>query len=414
MYLCKIILTLNLLQIYLIKAKESNEKMRQLEENKILSSDMEFFMGKYYFFTRYSNNILFCAVDIEDEITHQTEALFSLPSTTKPYKTNVTLMIDNKKELTGNEYKEQFSLVYHQKDEILNNFSLVLFDKPNNVEGAISVYAFAHKISNLDYSILHQFYFQNFIQILIVGLEINKTGTGKIYFGGIPDNITSTYTHYLSIPLSNKKSPFWEINIEYIFIEPISYIYTNNYMQTSYPARLSTKGYMTYVPQLVMDYIKEEVFAENLANNTCFNGVDGIYCLCNQTQYLKNFTLIINSKGLLINTNKAFMSVDEICFFEITSNKKNELEWIIGTKILSKFFVAFDYENDNVMLRSIEENFLDIDLDIIFPMKRILKWGAITIIVIVGGILGRMAYVVFQKKRKARLNQFIEENYEKL
>lgn len=413
MFLCKIILTLNLLQIYLIEGKESNVKKRELEENKIISSDMEFFMGKYFFFTRYMNAILFCAVDLEDEITHQDKNLFILPSSTKPYKTNVTLKIDNKKELTGNEYKEQFSLIYHE-DITLNNFSLVLFEKQSNIEGAISVYAFAHKITNLDYSILHQFYLQKHIQKLIVGLEINKTETSKIYFGGIPDNITSTYTHYLSIPISNKNSPFWEINIEYIFIEPISYIYTNEYMQTLYPAHLSTKGYMTYVPQLVMDYIKESIFSENIANHTCFESIDGISCYCNQTQYLKNFTLIINSKGLLINTSKMFMHVDKICYFEIASNKHNELEWIIGTKILSKFFVAFDYENDKVILRSVEENFIDIDLDIIFPMKRIIKWGVITIIIIVGGIFGRMAYIVFQKKRKARLNQFIEEMYEKL
>ena len=384
-------------------------------ESKTVSTESAMFLGKYYFFSKFNNDVIFCAVDLEDQVSHHTRHLYTISPThiPTPCKDNVTVLVDNKVQLQGIEYKAQLSFINAAQDTI-DDFHIVITDSEEPIVGSTSVYSFAHKIKNEDYSIIDLLYKQNKIESKKFTLEIINNPKGNIYFGDIPNDVLGNYTHMMNVPLSDKSSAYWEINIEYIFIDPISYVYTNVYMKTQYIAKLSAKEYQSYVPVSVMDFIKQEIFSEYFENKTCTEGYDGVKCKCDNISALRNFSLIINDRIVNITTNRLFVDIDKICFFELAENKESPLEWVLNSKILDKFMLTFDYESDSVTFYSRYENFIAIDLDTLFPTKRIVKMSLIIILLILTLIFGRMLYVICKKRRKNHINQFIEEFYIKL
>ena len=241
-------------------------------ESKTVSTESAMFLGKYYFFSKFNNDVIFCAVDLEDQVSHHARHLYTISAThiPTPCKDNVTVLVDNKVQLQGIEYKAQLSFINVAQDTI-DDFHIVITESEEPIVGSTSVYSFAHKIKNEDYSILDLLYKQNKIESKKFTLEIINNPKGNIYFGDIPNDVLSNYTHMMNVPLSDKSSAYWEINIEYIFIDPISYVYTNVYMKTQYRAKLSAKEYQSYVPVSVMDFIKQEIFSEYLNSKKHFS-----------------------------------------------------------------------------------------------------------------------------------------------
>ena len=101
-----------------------------------------------------------------------------------------------------------------------------------------------------------------------------------------------------------------------------------------------------------MDFIKQEIFSEYFENKTCTEGYDGVKCKCDNISALRNFSLIINDRIVNITTNRLFVDIDKICFFELAENKESPLEWVLNSKILDKFMLTFDYESDSVTFYS--------------------------------------------------------------
>lgn len=382
---------------------------------KTISTESAMFLGKYYFFAKFNNDVIFCAVDLEDPVSHHTRNLYAISAThiPTPYKDNVTVLVDNKVQLKGIEYTAQLSFINSNQDSV-DDFHIVITDSDEPIVGSTSVYSFAHKIKHKEYSIVDLLYTQHKIESKKFTLEMTNNPKGHIFFGDIPTDVLSNYTHMMKVPLSDKSSPYWQIDIEYIFIDAISYVYTNVYMKTQYKAKLSAKEYTTYVPVSVMDFIKEEIFSDYFSNKSCTEGYDGVKCKCEVISSLRNFSLIINERIVNITTNRLFVDIDKICYFELAENKENPLEWVLNSKLLDKFMLTFDYESESVTFYSRYENFISIDLDTLFPTKRIVKMSLIIIVVILTLIFGRMFYVICKKRRKNHINQFIEEFYIKL
>lgn len=384
-------------------------------QTKTVSTEAAIFLGKYYFFAKFNNDVIFCAVDLEDQVSHHTKNLYSISAThiPSPYKSNVPVLIDNKIELKGTEYKAPFTFINKNQDSI-DDFHIIITESDEPIVGSTSVYSFAHKINNKNYSIVDLLYDQNKIEKKKFTLEMNQNPKCNIHFGDVPDDVLSNYTYMMKVPLSDKSSPLWEIKIEYVFIDTISYVYTNTYMMTQYKAKLSAKEYQTYVPTSVIEFIKEEIFTDYFSNKTCNEGYDGIKCKCEYISYLRNFSLIISDKIVNITTSRLFVDIDKLCYFELVENKENSLEWVLNSKLLDKFMLTFDYDSHSVTFYSKDENFIDIDLDTLFPTKRIVKLSLIIVLTILSLIFGRMFYVICKKKRKNHINQFIEEFYIKL
>ena len=300
------------------------------------------------------------------------------------------------------------------EEDSIDDFHIIITESDEPIVGSTSVYSFAHKINNKNYSIVDLLYDQNKIEKKKFTLEMNQNPKCNIHFGDVPDDVLSNYTYMMKVPLSDKSSPLWEIKIEYVFIDTISYVYTNTYMMTQYKAKLSAKEYQTYVPTSVIEFIKEEIFTDYFSNKTCNEGYDGIKCKCEYISYLRNFSLIISDKIVNITTSRLFVDIDKLCYFELVENKENSLEWVLNSKLLDKFMLTFDYDSHSVTFYSKDENFIDIDLDTLFPTKRIVKLSLIIVLTILSLIFGRMFYVICKKKRKNHINQFIEEFYIKL
>ena len=90
-------------------------------QTKTVSTEAAIFLGKYYFFAKFNNDVIFCAVDLEDQVSHHTKNLYSISAThiPSPYKSNIPVLIDNKIELkqvrsNGRNYKAKKYLKSHQ------------------------------------------------------------------------------------------------------------------------------------------------------------------------------------------------------------------------------------------------------------------------------------------------------------
>lgn len=394
------------------------------EEDKIVEAPFKEFLGSFYTFLYYDDRkILLLCIDTLSEYTKESYSYIgdNFNTTYEPKKKDIQISV-NSIDIIYPLVADEYTLSTHLDDcPTYLNLSYAVYQSENyTFKGPVSTLAFAHKISEEQYSITHTLFKKGDIskpRFSFVFKENQKEKfAGFIYFGGIPSNVLSRFNSSLKIPLPSKNTFFWEISIPYIFIGEISYVYNNVYVENKKRVIISTSEENILVPSSMMDVISKEVFSDLINTGKCkqnnFNEKE-ISCYCTDIpSTLKeiHFFEEKSSKVITIQPADLFSEMNDICHFLVQANLRTD-DYILGTSFLDKFASEFSYDEHSVTLYDEKKNFADIDLSLIFPYKKIMKWGMYIILVVFVLIVAKCAYSYFSLRKKRRLNRTIEKVY---
>ena len=391
--------------------------------DKIISIPSQLFLGSYYMFIQYGNHnqLVLLVINTESAYTTQSRSLYTesqskyLTSTSK----NVSFHLFNSNvTLYGDEYKDQCSFGEHY-NITLPQFNMLLISELKNFYHQVSNLAFAHKIPNEHHSIVYLLKKEGLITKRTFAIQQTKPESAMLYIGGTPSQVKESYQSYsLLTKVSDIHSTYWTIPISYIFIGEISYIYNNTYMRNYNEAYISS-SYNTFVPFIIMDFIIEEVFNEYIDRGDCMLNkyTKEVDCFYNKVNFVNNISFVIGDKALNVDVGKMFQCFNTTkCEFTIKAHSENTI--VIGLNIQMLYLVEYDYDQHSVEFSTKDENgIIDVDINILFPFKRIAKWGLILSGVLFGLFIIK-ALSVSLKKRKIRrfekFERFVEDFYKKV
>lgn len=391
--------------------------------DKIISIPSELFLGSYYMYIQYGNRnqLVLLVINTESSYTTQSRSLYS--ESQSKYLTSISKnvsfhLFNSNVTLYGDEYKDQCLFGEHY-NITLPQFNMHLISELKNFYHQVSNLAFAHKIPNEHHSIVYLLKKEGLINKRTFALQQTKPESAMLYIGGTPPQVKESYQSYsLLTKVSDIHSIYWTIPISYIFIGEISYIYNNTYMRNYNEAYISS-SYNTFVPHTIMDFIIEEVFNEYIDRGECMVNkyTKEVDCFYNKVNFVNNISFVIGDKALNVDVGKMFQCFNTTkCEFTIKAHSENKI--IIGLNIQMLYLVEYDYDQHSVEFSTKDENgIIDVDINILFPYKRIAKWGLILSGVLFGLFIIK-ALSVSLKKRKIRrfekFERFVEDFYNKV
>ena len=129
---------------------------------------------------------------------------------------------------------------------------------------------------------------------------------------------------------------------------------------------------------------------------------------------LKKITFVIQEKSIDFNTKQYFDILGNRCIFQIRFNNIKRDEWKFGISFLSKFLATFNYGKSQIILRTKDKNFESVDVNTLFPLKRIIIWTLVVVIILVIPFMYKIAKDTLKKHRERRLTSFIKDFYTQL
>ena len=351
--------------------------------------------------------------DLESEFSYIDDNTLPLTSLTSASKLNekLTFKIDNK-ESTGIEVKDNASL--NKNTLKINDFSFIIY--PSSISKLKSI-SFGYKYRK-NHNLIYLMKKSKLINKAQFTIEINNNSKGKIYYGEIPNDILNPYKYTLNIPVkSNNKN--WDFELGFLFIGEISYKYENTYYYNQNKASFSGNSKGILAPEMAFDFIIDNVFNDSIKKNICRKTIsenNEIECMCDKLkeENLKHITFIINDRSIIFNTKEYFDIIGNRCVFQIKYNNFKRDEWKFGISFLSKFLSTFDYEKGQIILRTKEKNFEEVDVNTLFPLKKMIIWTLVIVIILLIPFMYKITKESIKKHRERRINAFIKENYTQL
>ena len=191
----------------------------------------------------------------------------------------------------------------------------------------------------------------------------------------------------------------------------------NYYNQNKASFSGNSKGILA--PEMAFDFIIDNVFNDSIKKNICRKTIsenNEIECMCDKLkeENLKHITFIINDRSIIFNTKEYFDIIGNRCVFQIKYNNFKRDEWKFGISFLSKFLSTFDYEKGEIILRTKEKNFEEVDVNTLFPLKKMIIWTLVIVIILLIPFMYKITKESIKKHRERRINAFIKENYTQL
>ena len=351
--------------------------------------------------------------DLESEFSYIDDNTLPLTSLTSANKINekLTFQIDNI-ESKGIEVKDNASL--NKNTLKINDFSFIIY--PSSISKLKSI-SFGYKYRK-NHNLIYLMKKSKLINKAQFTIEINNNSKGKIYYGEIPNDILNPYKYALNIPVkSNNKN--WDFELGFLFIGEISYKYENTYYYNQNKASFSGNSKGILAPEMAFDFIIDNVFNDSIKKNICRKTIsenNEIECMCDKLkeENLKHITFIINDRSIIFNTKEYFDIIGNRCVFQIKYNNFKRDEWKFGISFLSKFLSTFDYEKGEIILRTKEKNFEEVDVNTLFPLKKMIIWTLVIVIILLIPFMYKITKESIKKHRERRINAFIKENYTQL
>ena len=351
--------------------------------------------------------------DLESEFSYIDDNTLPLTSLTSANKINekLTFQIDNI-ESKGIEVKDNASL--NKNTLKINDFSFIIY--PSSFSKLKSI-SFGYKYRK-NHNLIYLLKKSNLIKKAQFTIEINNNSKGKIYYGEIPNDILNPYKYTLNIPVkSNNKN--WDFELGFLFIGEISYKYENTYYYNQNKASFSGNSKGILAPEMAFDFIIDNVFNDSIKKNICRKTIsenNEIECMCDKLkeENLKHITFIINDRSIIFNTKEYFDIIGNRCVFQIKFNNLKRDEWKFGISFLSKFLSTFDYEKGEIILRTKEKNFEEVDVNTLFPLKKMIIWTLVIVIILLIPFMYKIIKESIKKHRERRINAFIKESYTQL
>ena len=303
----------------------------------------------------------------------------------------------------------------NKKDIIMNSFPFFLISNSRGYNSRVGGIGLAYKFTDTKYSLVHQLKQHNLISSLSFSLipPNQNENNGTIYFGPIP--LELTYNKKLSSCSIVGRYANWACDLSYIFFGEISYVYDNVYFNNKDYAYFQSAEKRILAPGKFMKYLNSTVFKEHIQNKKCFYEMYGMnfqfQCNCDIGYSLPDFNFVFDSISYTFTAKDLFeINHGDVCNFLIVSNHIRDNNWIFGTSFLKHYITKFDYEDKSVnFYYSSDKKVEAVDLDAIFPWKRILRYIGYFALVLVS--LSIVVYVIMRlkAKKKRKMKRLIEQ-----
>lgn len=327
----------------------------QMRKSKTVFTSYVLFYNWYFMFVNINFHpfqIAFQSVDLTTSYNTVNRFVFD------ENKINITSYLGPKtikmNETTTVNGEERVLSYYLGNDISIPEISFVLLDKNTNYKGRSSKYAFAYDIPDKNHSITHQLKTNGLIDHLSFSLLKDLEENGTIFFGSIPNKVIVGFDE-ASCPINGNRG-YWECYLSHVFIGNMSYVNVKEtfYYINSYSSHFTTDHFEIRAPKTVYEIIIKRIFYEALLDDKCkigeYNSAEVIQCDCKEVDSFDSITFVFNGFAFAFESREIFKELDNICYYMITSNIKNN-NWVIG-HLFFKYIPSFDYELKSVVFYS--------------------------------------------------------------
>ena len=242
-----------------------------------------------------------------------------------------------------------------------------------------------------DSSLTHYLYKNDYITHLSFALIHTEHKKGKIVFGILPKELDSQHKYNGKCKVTKSTYGTWGCELSHIFIDDISYVYDNIYYTNSYHACFDSGISGIHVPQDFYDFIMKHVFSEYIKADKCKDVLfsEQLFFTCDNDvlEMLPTINFVFDGMGYVVHMKELFSFFGQSADFVIRVNRIKTDVFLFGNTFISLFNMMFDYEDGIVGLYSKNEGrIIKVDLEGLFPKKRILKMGCFILVVVLVGL----------------------------
>lgn len=381
-----------------------------------LNFDIFLDSANLYMYGGSKNDLYIWTIDTEAKYTRISKAFYSTTDTNSITKINKgkTTMYLREGEVIGELYEDKFFLDENNTSvNVINNFNYIVYTNNGLEIEDPSVLAFAFKVSKENFSLTHILKNKGVIDKRQFGIK-KGINNGIIYLGGFPEEyIRNDYVSKFKV---QTRRGLWELPLSYVYIGNISYVYENIYFENGYKAIMATGTRSILAPKdFYQKYIVEYYLKDYLGNKTCAMKEFENYCItckCEYLKYLEPISFIFDNKQFVFTYEDLFYQLEQLCVFTMAQNTKN-IEWKFGLTFLLKYKTLFDYDTKSISFYS-KEKLPSIDLDLLFPINRIIKWITILGIIIIIIFLSIFIRRYIKGRKQRHMNKIMSDVYSKI
>lgn len=287
-------------------------------------------------------------------------------------------------------------VIYENRLIFENNFTFSNFPMLSSTEefekkanNKRSAFGMGYKFKNESQSLVHSLKSINMIDNLSYSFNMNESGSGLLFFGGIPNNITENKTKGECRIDSTKVG--WACKVFGITIG------TYNYNKPHYAYFQASESNIR-APLAFMKYFVSTILKTPMKEKDCFYAKSDyhVYCRRKVINELQTFSFAIGDSIYTFNSSLLF-EPHKAAGSKIRLNPFSDDTWIIGTVFLEHFSSLFDYDNKMVSLYLNKEMENDIIITKIHNYSQIVIYILCIILVTIGLIyLLYIKYVYFK------------------
>jgi hypothetical protein len=253
-----------------------------------------------------------------------------------------------------------------------------------------------------DSSLTHSLYKNEHISHLSFSLIHTEYKKGKIIFGLLPQELASQHKYNGQCKVTKSTYGTWGCELSHVFIDDISYVYNNIYYTNSHYACFDSGISGIHVPQDFFEFVMKHVFSEYIKTNKCKDVLfsEQMFFTCDNDvlEMLPTLSFVFDGKGYVVHMKEMFSFFGETADFVMGVNRIKKDVFLFGNTFVSLFNMTFDYENGIVGFYSQNEgSVIDVDLEGLFPKRRILKMGFIILGLV---LIGLFVYRWIRRKRR--------------
>ena len=238
---------------------------------------------------------------------------------------------------------------------LLLNFPHVIIDEDQSRGRGLgrSLFGFAFKFDDEEYSLIHQLYNKGVIdrRVFAIGGYNRFHDYGNIYYGGIDEKELEGKKHKGICSVSDNKAT-WSCELNKVLVDNRKYNFDNWTIPSSY---FQTSDPIIYVPESFIEFILDTV--ERRHKGDCFSYTSPrnekrVRCLNDIIDNLPNYTFIFGEYSFSLPMRfffePGYETSDSVLIFDPSSSS----DWIFGNHFLSKFTTIFDYDNKTISFYS--------------------------------------------------------------
>ena len=300
----------------------------------------------------------------------------------------------------------------------MNNFHifyLPIYDY--EIQDDLQAIPFAFSFDDESFSLTHLLYKNNQIDKLSFTIINSKDFKNtKMIFGNLP----SQYLNNVSIANIKVKSKFntWGAELSYVFIDSISYVYKNTFYTNEQYAYFDSTIKGIHVPEDFYDFVMKNMFSDAVKEGKCKNVLfsERKFFACDREiiDSFPDLIFVFGNKGLKIPMKIMFEEYGITADVLILKNEIVKNTFAFGNYFLNQFIVNFNYDNSSISFISNFDNIIDVDINLLFPKRRLLFFGMIIFAIILLIFLFRYCRrrYIFHKKNiiKTKINLELSDN----